>query len=112
MDYNLAMTHNVTPVILVLIISGYLMIAWQFRSLWVSLKGNQKARHALAYLIAIFMLCSFCGYFSHFLPKSYELIINIAHIILAFFTWVYIFTNQASIVLRLLKDCRCENGDP
>jgi hypothetical protein len=95
--------HEIPSFILWTIILGYSVIAVQFSKL-LSTSKNERGRKALLYLIGIFILCSFCGYASHFIPSSYKWIIIGGHIILSILTWLYILTHQVEVVINIFRD--------
>ena len=96
-------SHDIPAFLVTFIVMGYLVIAIQFSKL-LTLTNNKRARKALLYLVAIFCLCSFCGYISHFIPPNYNWIIICGHVLLTIVTWLYILTHQVEIVINIFRD--------
>lgn len=98
------MTHDHIPAfILVGIIIGYLVIAWQFRGLWTKTESKQsKAKLSLGLLIAVFVLCAISGYAPRII--EFPLVVHLAtHCVLLTATWWFILTRQASKIAKALE---------
>ena len=94
--------HDMIPSpMIILIIVGYLVIAFQFYREAKKSEGN-KGKKAMFLLLGIFVLCTFAGYLPQLItmPFVVELAIHTA-LILA--TWWFIFTNQAALIMKALK---------
>lgn len=94
------MHDQVPEFMLVLIVSGYLIIAFQF---WSLLSSSGKAKKALLELISIFILCSVCGYLSRIVLIPVWLL-NGLHCVLILFTYAFVFRHQASEIVKALND--------
>jgi heme A synthase len=87
------------------IIFAYLVIAWQF---WHRRNGDRRARQALNQLIAIFVLCSFCGYLPRLLHFPTWLLAAL-HFALLICAWAYVAARQADSISDALR--RAEDHD-
>lgn len=81
------------------IIIGYLIIAWQFRGLWMG--ERSWARIGLGFLIAVFVLCACSGY----LPGVISVPVwvqKLTHIVLLGATWAFIISGTAITIEKKL----------
>lgn len=92
----------VMQLFLVAIVSGYIIIAYQWFRLMVRTRMNY-AKWALSFLIWIFLLCAMSGYAPGFLPIPYWMQI-VSHGLLVIFTWAFIFTKQIHYIHRVLEN--------
>ena len=81
----------VLDALLLIIITAYLGIAFQF---WTRRRlVNGHATTALAQLVVIFVFCAICGYLPRLIPVPLPLLL-LAHFILAGCAWAYLFSGQ------------------
>ena len=81
----------VLDALLLIIITAYLGIAFQF---WTRRRlVNGRATTALAQLVVIFVFCAVCGYLPRLIAVPMPLLL-LAHFILAASAWAYLFSGQ------------------
>lgn len=97
-------THEIPPIILIFIASGYWVIGLQFYKLTRDNNINADGKKALIELLFIFLTCSFSGYLSHFVPSKYNNYVVFVHIILGALAWRYAIRNEAAIVIKNIKE--------
>jgi hypothetical protein len=77
--------------LLLIIITAYLGIAFQF---WTRRRTtNGRATTALAQLVVIFVFCAICGYLPRLVEIPVPLLLG-AHLVLAASAWTYLFAGQ------------------
>ena len=93
--------HDIPDVIIAGIVFGYVVIAVQF---YLASRGepDSAGRRALWLLLGIFILCSVAGYLPRLigLPHAFEIAVHTALVLI---TWWFIFTNQASLIIKALR---------
>lgn len=98
---------DVVVALLVGIIVGYLIIAWQF---WRHSRNDHmgaappvgSARSAFVRLMTIFILCSLCGYIPRLIPVPIPVMVFL-HIALFAVTWRYILGRQVVLIAGALS---------
>ena len=81
----------VLDALLLIIITAYLGIAFQF---WTRRRlVNGRATTALAQLVVIFVFCAICGYLPRLIAVPMPLLL-LAHFVLAASAWAYLFSGQ------------------
>ena len=95
------MGHEIPAIMIVLIVTGYIVIACQF---FMAARHTQQSegRKALFLLVGIFVLCALCGYLPRLwlIPSVFEVSLHVALIIA---TWWFVFTNQAALIIKALR---------
>ncbi len=87
--------------LLLIIILAYLGIAFQF---WARRRGARgRATTALSQLVVIFVFCAFCGYLPRLVPIP-ELVLILAHAVLAAAAWAYFFSGQVDRLSLAVDD--------
>lgn len=77
--------------LLVIIVTAYLGIAFQF---WTRRRTTSgRATTALAQLVVIFVFCAICGYLPRLMEVPMPALLG-AHLILAASAWTYLFAGQ------------------
>lgn len=84
-------SNLILDALLLIIITAYLGIAFQF---WTRRRSSTgRATTALAQLVVIFVFCAVCGYLPRLVPVPMSLLL-LAHVILAASAWAYLFSGQ------------------
>lgn len=98
-----AVGHEAPTILLLSIVTGYIVIAWQFRALH---DATSRAARSLKLMIATFLLCAMSGYIPTLLARAGVDYPHWAHLathgLLVASTWAFILTRQAEELRKAL----------